>query len=1375
VLKNWSRSGKPLNNEVKPNQIGVPMNRQMAMSRLGSGVLILALLAVASMGLARQPETMLDQWIVELVDQPTLAYTGPDAVVQGLGQEAAGAMAATAPSATGQARFDAAAPTVRNYVAHLDQRRQAVLKDAAGVLGRELVPRHVYRHVANGFSVTMSSDEAAKLATLPQIKSVLPVEVHYLELDDGPRMIHADVVWDGLPGLGQARGDGVVVGVIDTGINWTSDYFSQTPQSGHVFVNPFGTQLGLCSSAQVLCNNKLVGVWDFTTEGTQGFDPDGHGSHVASIAAGNALSFSVFGRAFSTSGVAPNANIVSYKACYDQLPDDPERSGCTGAALTAALEQAVIDGVDVVNYSIGSDAGNPWQRSVGMLNFWEAGIPFVTSAGNAGPEPGTVGAPANAPWAFAVGSSTHRRWIGRQALISGAISPRFIMYGNGPELEHDLTNRPIVVADEVGDDRLACEPFPAGSLTDRVVLVERGACNFSTKVDHAADAGALAVLVFNSVPGLPVTMGGLENTTIPAAMMSREEGLEAIAAIANFFGPVVTLSAQEFALIKPEFGDLMAPYSARGPATFTGNIMKPNVVAPGGLIIGSELGSAILGAGVPDSNSLMLLQGTSMASPHVAGAVALLRQLHPDWTPDMLQSALETTTSYQTVLSNNAPASQFDQGAGRIQVDQAAKVGLYLPVTRAQFLAANPASGGDPGNLNLAGIFSTMCNNGCSTTRTVRALQAGSWTVTVTGDLDIGVSPTSFSLAAGQQQQLDISFAADQDASGLIEGRIILTPASGSMAVQTLPVAISADAMDIGINANRGGTRLGLDSVPALPEAVFNTSPLVLPTRHQFSLAQDPTRGNPYSNGEGTKTFLVDVPQDALLLIAETIFSSAPDIDLFVGRDDNGNGIAEPGEEVCRSITADELEECLITEPQAGTWWILVQNWQASSDGASDDVELDVAVLAAANDPSLVLSGPGVHAGGSLSLRLYWDQPAMRQGERWMGAVGISSTPDALADSGVFPVSITRTGANEPQPTALFDGQSQAVVIPPNTVHEKLFVDLPPTATQLQVNVQGDDGVNASIRSTSYAELPGWAPDTPPPSSPELASGSGSGSGIDLAVDSPEPARHYVVLSNTTSEERLVHVRADLSESERLDTPFGLWSPQSRSIFQGIDWQLGGAAVMVWYSYDEDGLPVFYIAIDPLDPDSSVWRAPIFRVTSNRERQTLDTVGEVSLTSISAGEMAMAWRLNGAHGSEIMTPDAAQTCPVVNGEPVSYSGHWHRPGLALGGTTVIVTDTVEVFVRYFFDDDGIGRWVFVDGEIDDNLVEVREFRGFCPNCPELEMSFEGNSDPVGVYAIDFDSQSSATEVIEFTLLEPLLHEIQIDEPIEKLSLDLTCL
>ncbi|MFU8832166.1 MAG: S8 family serine peptidase, partial [Wenzhouxiangella sp.] len=779
------------------------MSRKLAISRIGFSVMILALLAIVTTSFARQPDTLADQWIVELVDQPTLAYTGPDAVVQADGQVPARAMAPTSPSATGQARFDAMSAPVRSYVAHLDQRRQGALADAARVLGRELAPIHVYRHVANGFSVRMSSAEAAKLATLPGVRSVRPVEIHYLELDDGPGMIHADVVWNGLPGLGQARGDGVVIGVIDTGINWSSGFFSATPASGHEFVNPYGTQLGLCSDAQVLCNDKLVGVWDFTTEGTQGFDPDGHGSNVASIAAGNAQSFNVFGRTFNTSGVAPNANIVSYKACYDELPDDPERSGCTGSALTAALEQAVIDGVDVVNYSIGSDAGNPWLRSVRMLNFWEAGITFVTSAGNAGPEPGTVGAPANAPWALAVGSSTHRRWIGRQAQISGAISSRFVMYGNGPELETTLTNRPIVVADEVGDDRLACEPFPAGSLTDKVVLVERGVCNFSTKVDHAADAGALAVLVFNSVPGLPVTMGGLEDTTIPAAMMSREEGLEAITAIANSSGPVVTLSPLEFALIKPGFGDLMASYSARGPATFAGNIMKPNVVAPGGLFIGSELGSAILGAGVPDANSLVMMQGTSMASPHVAGAVALLRQLHPDWGPDMLQSALETTTSYQTVLSNNAPASQFDQGAGRIQVDQAAKAGLYLPVTRAQFLAANPASGGDPGSLNLAGIFSTNCNNGCSTTRTVRALQAGSWTVTVTGDLDIGVSPTSFALAAGQQQQLNISFAADEDASGLIEGRIILTPASNSIAVQTLPVAISADDMDIGINANR--------------------------------------------------------------------------------------------------------------------------------------------------------------------------------------------------------------------------------------------------------------------------------------------------------------------------------------------------------------------------------------------------------------------------------------------------------------------------------------------------------------------------------------------------------------------------------------------
>jgi subtilisin family serine protease len=1326
--------------------------------------------------------------MVELADPPSLAYQGSEQFLEKGVAVPPPMLAATAPGSGGSGRFDARAAAVTRYTDYLDERRAGVMARAGRAIGRDIEPLHVYRHVMNGFSAAMSDRDAAELARLPGVRSVTPVTIHRMHLDAGPGMIRADAVWNGLPGLGSARGEGIVIGVIDSGINWDHIYFSDDPvQFGYEFTNPFGQQLGLCSNPSVACNNKLVGVYDFTTEGTQGFDTQGHGSHVASIAAGNPVPVPFLGPAVSTSGVAPRANIVSYKACYNELPGEEEGDGCTVDALVAALEQAVIDGVDLVNYSIGGPPGDPWAQSADLLNFWAAGIPFVSSAGNDGPGFSSISSPANAPWTLAVGSSTHDRWAGFRALAAVGVSSRYLVYGTGPELEASLLSVPFMLADDVADDLFACTPFPPDSLDGSVVLIERGGCAFATKVDHAADAGALAVLVFNDRPGLPLVMGELEGTTIPAAMMSQAEGLELVEATPAFDDPTVTMTPDQAVLPRPRFADIVADYSSRGPAIGAGDVMKPNLVAPGGQFIDERTAAAgILGANIPNENSFILRAGTSFASPHVAGAVALLRQLHPDWTPAMLMSALQTTAAFASVTWLGQSANQFERGAGRVDVERAARAGLFLPVTREDFEAADPDAGGSTLDLNLPGIFSRQCLEPCTTTRTLEALRAGSWQVETSGDLDITVTPAEFSLGVGERQTLAIEFGAeDQSGVDLIEGRIHLVPTSGIE--QTLSVAMAAvvtllpDTLEIQAEANRGRRSISFQAVDEMPEAVFRTTPLVRPTRPDLSLAQDPTASDPFDGAGGTQTFVLELPDDALLLWAETLGSTAPDIDLHLGFDVNGDGQASEDELVCQSASSDELEQCVIKRPPGGDWWVVVQNWRGS--GASEDtVELDLAVLAPdGGDYSLVASGVGIHPGGALDLELAWDQPAMRRNERWIGAIGLASSPDTTADVAVLPVSMTRTGTNLPQPTALFDGQPLSVVLPPGTSHERLFIDLPSTAQRLDVTVQGDAGVEADIHYLPYEDLAGSAPGTPAATGASLVSGSGSDDGIELSLGSeqtpPPVGRYYVVLDNPGGQERKVDVTASVVDEVRMEARFGLWSPESRLIFQGIEWQRAGPGFMIWYSYDRAGLPEFYIAIGDIDPASSTWRATLERVTGNNERQKVETVGEVSLTTIEPDRLAFSWRLNGGHGSDLMTPDSPPTCPEIDGETVSYTGHWASP--PRGGTTVIVTADGQFYVRYYFDDDGVGRWVFVSdpgvSDVIGEALEVRDFRGFCPNCPPLPMSFDGNSTAVGAYGVVFDGEGSGTEILDFTTPAPLGHEIELEVPVGKLSERLPCL
>src|SRR5690625_2144149 len=307
------------------------------------------------------------RWQVELAAPAGLNYDGAttSAVHLQSGQTQAAALAATAPHVTGQ-RYSAQSAEVRAYTAFLDNERRRFLDDASLELGRQLSAEHVYRHTLNGFSIELSNDEAEQLGQQPGVKSLRTVMAHDMHLDSGPEVIHAPDVHAGLSGLPANGGEGVIIGIIDSGINWDHPYFSDAPLDGFHFSNPYGRHLGECRSGKARCNSKLVGVYDFTIEKTSGKDPSGHGTPVASIAAGVPIDVSlpdaIAGNyVYRTTGVAPRANIISYKVCYKKHPSNKDLDGkCEGSAIQKAWEQAVTDGVDVVNYSIGGDANDPW-------------------------------------------------------------------------------------------------------------------------------------------------------------------------------------------------------------------------------------------------------------------------------------------------------------------------------------------------------------------------------------------------------------------------------------------------------------------------------------------------------------------------------------------------------------------------------------------------------------------------------------------------------------------------------------------------------------------------------------------------------------------------------------------------------------------------------------------------------------------------------------------------------------------------------------------------------------------------------------------------------------------------------------------------------
>ena len=687
-------------------------------------------------------------YLLRLVDPPLASYRGG---IRGL--------EATSPAATGVSKLDVDAPASQAYMDYLAQKQKGILDAMQLRFGRQVEVLHTYSAAYNGMAVHLTGQEAVEVASLPGIADVQRDFLRYPDTDVGPAWIGAPGVWDGSATGGTAtKGEGVIIGVIDTGINFDHASFADIGGDGYDHDNPFGAgnYVGWCDDENPnhdpsvhLCNDKLVGAWDFTLDGNKGEDDDGHGSHTASTAGGNVVDATIAASTITLeraiSGVAPRANLIAYDAC---IADE----GCPMSALLAAIDQAVVDGVHVINYSIGGGSYNPWvdADSLAFLAARDAGIFVATSAGNAGPGAGTVGSPGDAPWVLTVGAVTHnRKFVNGLTGMSGGDSPpppdlwgQSITSGYGPA--------PIVHAKDFGD-ALCLDPFPAETWTNgEIVVCNRGV---NARVDK----------------GLNVLQGGaggyvLANTAVESEGLSADAHyLPAVHigyAAAQMLLPWLDTGSGHMATIAGTTldetltnGDIMADFSSRGANPSVPGVLKPDVAAPGVAVLAASMNGV----------EFESMGGTSMASPHAAGAAALLKALHPDWTPAQMQSALMTTAVPDNVRKEDGTttADPFDYGAGRIDVSRAAQAGLVLDVTEKQYEDADPSTGGDPTALNLASLANDQCQPTCSWTRMFKsALGASSdWTVSVTGaspGLVVNVTPTSFGAVGSSPIELEI-------------------------------------------------------------------------------------------------------------------------------------------------------------------------------------------------------------------------------------------------------------------------------------------------------------------------------------------------------------------------------------------------------------------------------------------------------------------------------------------------------------------------------------------------------------------------------------------------------------------------------------------
>jgi len=659
----------------------------------------------------------------------------------------------------------------QDYLAQLDAEREQALVDIAAHIGRPLSPLYVYRLANHGFAAKMTPAEAEAIARLPVVSTVHRDYELELFTDAGPEWIGAPGIWDGeaVPGDAMAsKGEGVVFAIIDTGIAPDNPSFSgQDPVDGYEHENPLGDGIyrGVCAeiaSHEGYCNDKLIGMYGYDSLGGNPLDTDGHGSHVAGTAAGNHVPLNLGDQVITIKGVAPRGNIIAYNAC------------CDGSALTAAMDDILADHDQlnqdddvpmVVNYSIGVPLQlDPWERfdGQGFLAMRQAGIFVAAAAGNAGPGEASIGTPAVAPWLASVANSSHDRILGATALsvdgpgeVPGALQGIKLLTPETPEIESFSSLAAVFAGDVDSDNDTACEPFSEGVDFDGgLTLIRRGECADQDKIDHAALADAGFVVLVHDEPGQP-DPGAMEVTTSTSWAMVAQDPGEAVIDWLGDHADVTVSVAESGAANDASVADVIHFSSSRGPVRAVPGILGPDMAAPGTDIIGpvassdGELGFAAL-------------IGTSMASPHVAGAAGLLKAVHPDWTPAEIQSALMLTAHRSMRSSDGGEADILDMGAGRIDLNRAVLAGFVLDQDPNDFEAANPAAGGDPSGLNLPAVSTRSCDDGCTLERVVKGTGEPVQYDVVTDVPDgvgISVEPSVFTIEEGEELTLSIQLS----------------------------------------------------------------------------------------------------------------------------------------------------------------------------------------------------------------------------------------------------------------------------------------------------------------------------------------------------------------------------------------------------------------------------------------------------------------------------------------------------------------------------------------------------------------------------------------------------------------------------------------
>ncbi|MEJ1179474.1 MULTISPECIES: S8 family serine peptidase [unclassified Pseudarthrobacter] len=904
------------------------------------------------------------RYIVVLAGKPAATYDGGTP-----------GLAATKPQ-NGR-KLDAERPEVQRYQAHLENQQESV----AGAENIQI--KHKYTAAINGFSADLTAEQAVKLAKDPAVLMVAPDTENAPDYSttDFLKLSGASGLWNTTFGGQENAGKGVVVGVIDSGYTPSNPFFAGDdvqplngePQVGVPYRTADGkiamlksdgdTFVGDCQKGQGSgatfdgrdCNSKVLSARYFADDFLKYVAPQNrapeelispvdvgsHGTHTASTAAGNANVHANLGATDMgiTSGVAPAAKVSVYKVCWED--DNPDTGGCYSSASVAAINQAILDGVDVLNYSIsGSTSTTTDPVALAFLSAASAGIFVAASAGNSGPTASTVN--HGAPWLTTVAASSFSTEL--QGTVEFEDGSKFrgasLMAAPVPASNVVLAAN-AAAAGASSPELCASNALDPAKVAGKIVVCDRGVVDRVAKSAEVKRAGGIGMILVN----LSTSSEDLDRHSVPTVHVNPP-------ATQQIKDKITANPAIKVALVNKDTTGLpvapqpqVAGFSSRGPLLATGSdLLKPDVAAPGVAVLA---GVSPIGSG---GDQFGMMSGTSMAAPHVAGFGALILARNPNWSPATVKSAMMTTAGEVKNADGSRNGDVFATGAGQVDVARVLDPGLVYDNAEEDYLKFIQGTGLDlgipdlgstaPRDMNVASFALGALTGKTEVTRTVTALTPGVYRARAdVPGIKVTVTPSILSFsAAGEKRTFKVKFENTSAALGQFAMGSLVWQGAGKNVAS--PIAVRPQAVVAPANlafTSEGGT--GQGGIPV----VSGTNAPVKITLDGLSKADSSAIElvpGPLALETDESNFAKEVTVPAGSPLAKfSVYSAdeSADFDMVV---------FNPAGQVLLAQTASASESISVPNPAAGVYTVFV-NLYASPNGQPTKASVDAAVLGA--------------------------------------------------------------------------------------------------------------------------------------------------------------------------------------------------------------------------------------------------------------------------------------------------------------------------------------------------------------------------------------------------------------------------------------------